>query len=90
MALWTGYVEFCSGQHKGSPVDGGSLQLSDLEWKERLQQMEQLHGKKESTQAAETEEEEEDEEGVDVAMFAGMFRTAMEMVEDSGELVRVD
>jgi tetratricopeptide (TPR) repeat protein len=70
------------GRQPGS--EGGTLQPSDLEWKERLREIEQLCDREEGTRTG------EEDEGVDVAMFAGMFRTAMEMVEDSGELVRVD
>jgi len=66
-----------------------SVSLEDLDWKGPLQRMEGA-----ARAAQKEEEEEDDEEGervntceddleeVDVLMFAGMFRTAMEMVEE--------
>ena len=71
----------------------GGLSLTDLDWKTPLQRMEEAAKvaqaeEDEATEAARAEKEEdeevdEEEEEVDVIMFAGMFRTAMEMVEEN-------
>jgi len=63
------------------------LSEDELDWKELLQDME------EAAQVAQAKEEEEgretnedDLEEVDVLMYAGMFRTAMEMVQEQYKL----
>ena len=75
-------------------VANGELSSSDLEWRSQLSQL------KEDSETIEEEEEASDEDDddensnsnsddesiVDVAMFAGMFETAMEMLEESGKL----
>lgn len=69
---------------KGSETNG--LNPSDLDWKTALQQMEEAaEAAREAEEATEEEEDDalaDDESVVDVLMFAGMFRTAMEMIED--------
>lgn len=67
--------------------EGCCLSADELDWKELLQNME------EAAQVAQAKEEEEgretnedDLEEVDVLMYAGMFRTAMEMVQEQYKL----
>lgn len=65
-----------------------SLSAANVDWQTPLQRMEVAAKAAREEEDAENEDEEEDEEDVvDFAMFAGMFRTAMEMVEEqSSEL----
>lgn len=59
------------------------LSAADLDWETPLKRMEEAAKVAREEEEAEQDEEEEDEEDiVDVTMFAGMFRTAMEMVEE--------
>jgi hypothetical protein len=60
-----------------------ALQSKTLEWSSSLKALEDAYRAK---QGDDNEKEENADEEVDVLMFAGMFRTAMEMLEESGEL----
>ena len=67
--------------------DGCCLSADELDWKELLQGME------EAAQVAQAKEEEEgrdtnedDLEEVDVLMYSGIFRTAMEMAQEQYKL----
>jgi hypothetical protein len=77
----------------------GVLSFKDLEWKDKLKAIKEEYEANakleddadeddDSKSAGEDEEHSDDEEEtkVDGAMFAGMFETAMEMLEDSGDL----
>lgn len=67
----------------GGVVAGGKLTKTDLEWEERLEQLVQEQIEYENDEMeAETKDEEEEH---DTKMFAGMFRTGMEMLQDAGE-----
>jgi hypothetical protein len=67
----------------GGVVAGGKLTKTDLEWEERLEHLVQEQIEYENDEMeAETKDEEEEH---DTKMFAGMFRTGMEMLQDAGE-----
>jgi hypothetical protein len=84
----------------GDPVAGGTLSPSNLEWRAKLSQIKNEHqanlsDTKEADDHVEEEadgNEEEDDEAneavADVEMFAGMFSTAIDMIESAGELRR--
>jgi hypothetical protein len=86
----------------GFPIAGGELSPSDLEWKAKLMQCREdpkaetaANESEDERSAAEAESEtsegdneDESEAEADVDMFIGMFQTAMEMLENTGELER--
>mgnify|MGYP003476683597 CR=1 FL=1 len=80
-------IDYCSSRAKlwtGDAVSTlqqvlRSLPPVDVEWKDRLTQIEVALTKREHD-----ETNPDTTAGVDVAMFAGMFRTAMEMTESAG------
>ena len=78
---------------KGNPQ--GDLSVKDLEWKDKLKLIKEEYETNADSKEQEVgedasesgeEKDEDDESKVDGAMFAGMFQTAMEMLEDSGKL----
>ena len=79
------------GVHSGS--EGTLLSARDVEWKERLHKIEEefetrtrtLTQEKNTVAPIDGDTYHEDQPP-DVKMFAGMFRTAMEMLEEAGEL----
>ena len=86
---------------KGQSVSGGVLSLSDINcWKDKLDQIKEEYAAFMEEQklancvdeeisdggSDEEGEEDDDEMVVDVNMFAGMFETAMEMLQEAGEL----
>ena len=70
---------------KGGTVAGGKLTKADLEWEERLEQLVQQQQQEENSNDEMEAESEDDDEEHDTKMFAGMFRTGMEMLQGTGE-----
>lgn len=60
----------------GNPGAGGKLSPNDLDWRDKLKDYLQSNAKSEDF----------DGEEVDVAMFAGQFETAMEIITERGDL----
>jgi hypothetical protein len=101
-------LEYCSSNHAemwhktGNAVetlkrilrDRTKLSLSDLEWSDRLSQIEAQFQAREhaaddgSHEGGDQDDDESqgDNDRIDLPMFAGMFRTAMEMLVDSGAI----
>jgi tetratricopeptide (TPR) repeat protein len=83
-------------------LNGGSIRKNDdeltamdLDWRGPLAKVQEIHSQnaddKKDVHAADKDDdgedrEDEEESAADVAMFATMFETAMEMLEDSGRL----
>ena len=77
------------GVHTGG--NNNPLSAKDVEWEERLNKIEEQFEARTKTQEKNTVastggESDHEDQPPDVKMFAGMFRTAMEMLEESGEL----
>lgn len=60
------------------------LNSDDLEWEEKINKIEMEH----ETILKDEDGQTEDEDEPDAAMFAGMFRVGMDMLSDSGELIK--
>jgi hypothetical protein len=75
----------------GRPIASGALSSSDMEWQARLKQLEDDYDRRKSVGDGDESciddkkpdvESQNDDEEPDVKMFAGMFRTGMEMLRD--------
>ena len=73
---------------RDQPIANGALTSSDLEWQDRLKELEDEYDNEQRTDEADKSQS-DDEEEPDVKMFAGMFRTGMEMLQDAGEFNKV-
>jgi predicted RNase H-like HicB family nuclease len=76
----------------GRPVAGGALRSSDMEWQDRLVQLEiEYETRKSDGNSDEPRSDDDDddsrsdEDEPDTKMFAGMFRTGLEMLQDRGD-----
>ena len=77
--------------------NSGILSPSDLEWDNRLSQIEsQFYSKKGNASKGDDDDDDDDDDdrknssqldGLDIPMFAGMFRTAMDMAQESDSCV---
>jgi hypothetical protein len=88
----------------GRPLAGGALGSSDMEWQDRLVQLEEDYESRksdggssesrsgdahdESRSDDDHDESQSDDEEPDTKMFAGMFRTGLEMLQDAGEFAK--
>mmetsp|Transcript_1455 Transcript_1455/g.1854 ORF Transcript_1455/g.1854 Transcript_1455/m.1854 type:complete len:257 (-) Transcript_1455:34-804(-) len=66
----------------------GGLTRGDMDWEEKLKKrMEMQHSVEDNAEEKkEGDEGDADEDAPDTEMYVGMFRTAMEMLEETGEL----
>lgn len=69
-------------QRPPQDVATGGLTWKDLEWKSRLEKMELAYEKQK-------DEDSDDEEGPDISMYAEMFRTSMDMLEQAGKIPKL-
>ena len=81
----------------GRSIAGGALSSSDVEWQARLKQLEDDYERRKGVGDADESQRDNEEHDVglrnndeepDVKMFAGMFRTAMEMLQESGAFAK--
>jgi hypothetical protein len=87
----------------GQPIAGGALSSSDMEWQDRLKQLKGEYESRNNNDDVDDDNHDDDndereaqtlgcgqsdDEEPDVTMFAGMFRTGMEMLQDAGEFTK--
>jgi predicted RNase H-like HicB family nuclease len=85
----------------GRHVAGGALGSSDMEWQDRLVQLEEDYESRKNdgnSDEAQSDDDDDDsqrdgdsrsaEEEPDTKMFAGMFRTCLDMLHDAGEFTK--